>query len=60
VRQRLRSSFQAKGRDLVVLKDLIKAGEAHTGARPNFPLNATREAIGYVGEVHPTGTAITV
>jgi NADPH:quinone reductase-like Zn-dependent oxidoreductase len=62
VRQRLRSFFsKPKRTDLVVLKELIEAGKVTPVIDRTFPLNATPEAISYVGERSTQGkTVITV
>jgi hypothetical protein len=54
--QRLRSFFQAKGEDLVVLKELIEAGKLTPVLDPNLP--AERDPRGdwlCRSEVHPKG-----
>jgi Zinc-binding dehydrogenase len=51
VGQRLRSFLsKPRGADLVVLKELIEAGKITPVIDRTFPLNATPEAIRYVGE----------
>jgi NADPH:quinone reductase-like Zn-dependent oxidoreductase len=62
VRQRLRSFLsKPKRTDLVVLKELIEAGEVTPVIDRTFPLNETPEAIRYVGERSTQGkTVITV
>ena len=62
VRQRLRSFLsKPKRTDLVVLKELIEAGEITPVIDRTFPLNETPEAIRYVGERSTQGkTVITV
>jgi NADPH:quinone reductase-like Zn-dependent oxidoreductase len=62
VRQRLRSFLsKPKRADLVVLKELIEAGEVTPVIDRTFPLNETPEAIRYVGERSTQGkTVITV
>jgi NADPH:quinone reductase-like Zn-dependent oxidoreductase len=62
VRQRLRSFFsKPKRTDLVVLKELLEAGKVTPVIDRTFPLNATPEAISYVGERSTQGkTVITV
>jgi NADPH:quinone reductase-like Zn-dependent oxidoreductase len=62
VGQRLRSFFsKPKRADLVVLKELIEAGKVTPVIDRTFPLNATPEAIRYVGERSTQGkTVITV
>jgi len=62
VGQRLRSFFsKPRGADLVVLKELIEAGEVTPVIDRTFPLSETAEAIRYVGERSTQGkTVITV
>ena len=62
VGQRLRSFFsKPRGADLVVLKEFIEAGKVTPVIDRTFPLNATPEAIRYVGERSTQGkTVITV
>ena len=58
VRQRLRSFFsKPKREDLVVLKELIEAGEVTPVIDRTFPLNETAEAIRYVGERSTQGNS---
>jgi NADPH:quinone reductase-like Zn-dependent oxidoreductase len=52
---------QAKGSDLVVLKELLEAGKLTPVIDQTFPLSETAEAIRYVGERSTQGkTVITV
>ena len=62
VGQRLRSFFsRPKGADLVVLKELLEAGQLTPVIDRTFPLSETAEAIRYVGERSTQGkTVITV
>jgi NADPH:quinone reductase-like Zn-dependent oxidoreductase len=62
VRQRLRSFFsKPREADLVVLKEFIEAGKVTPVIDRTFPLDATPEAIRYVGERSTQGkTVITV
>jgi NADPH:quinone reductase-like Zn-dependent oxidoreductase len=58
-RQRLRSFFsKPQGADLVVLKDLIEAGKVTPVIDRTFPLNATPEAIRYVGKRSTQGKTV--
>jgi NADPH:quinone reductase-like Zn-dependent oxidoreductase len=62
VGQRLRPFFsKPKGTDLVVLQELIEAGQLTPVIDRTFPLSETAEAIRYVGERSTQGkTVITV
>ena len=49
---------QAKGEDLVVLKDLIEAGKVTPVIDRTYPLSEVPEAIRYVEEGHARGKVV--
>ena len=59
VPQQLGPSIKFQNRkDLVVLKELIEAGKVTPVIDRTYPLSATGQAIGHVGEGHARGTVV--